>query len=293
MVISRHATLPGPMHASRRAPGLPGCAGFLCFQKGGDRGRGGSGGGVGRVMGRVVQAWLASLRASHRQLDLHTHPSCFLAAALSRTVQAGAEAVNQHPWHDQNNGSRRAGWQRGGCKGGRGGPGRSCLPLDDASSKPAGNQSVGCQLCRLSHAPTGLLLCAHLPRPFEAPGRACTSHDRLQHVARARGEGASQPAMKEGFEAGGGGLGADPSSSFLDDMGLSGGDATRLTAPIKEVRDKYQLLPAFLRVRGLVRQVGPGWRGGEPGLKWGGGRPGGPWEGGPAQQLQHHRQHCC
>lgn len=99
--------------------------------------------------------------------------------------------------------------------------------------------------------------------------------------------------MKEGFEAGGGGLRADPSSSFLDDMGLSGGDATRLTAPIKEVRDKYQLLPAFLRVRGLVRQVGPGWRGGEPGLKWGSGRPGGPWEGGPAQQLQHHRQHCC
>lgn len=37
-------------------------------------------------------------------------------------------------------------------------------------------------------------------------------------------------------------------------LGLENLDATKLTAPIKELKDKYELLPAFLRVRGLVRQ---------------------------------------
>lgn len=31
-------------------------------------------------------------------------------------------------------------------------------------------------------------------------------------------------------------------------------DHSKLTEPIKELKDKYELLPAFLRVRGLVRQ---------------------------------------
>lgn len=32
------------------------------------------------------------------------------------------------------------------------------------------------------------------------------------------------------------------------------GDPTLLSSPIKTVEDKYQLLPAFLKVRGLVKQ---------------------------------------
>lgn len=32
------------------------------------------------------------------------------------------------------------------------------------------------------------------------------------------------------------------------------GDHSKLTAPIKTVRDKFELLPAFLKVRGLVKQ---------------------------------------
>lgn len=31
-------------------------------------------------------------------------------------------------------------------------------------------------------------------------------------------------------------------------------DPTKLTSPIKTVKDKYELLPAFLKVRGLVKQ---------------------------------------
>lgn len=31
-------------------------------------------------------------------------------------------------------------------------------------------------------------------------------------------------------------------------------DPTKLTKPIKTVKDKYELLPAFLKVRGLVKQ---------------------------------------
>ena len=34
------------------------------------------------------------------------------------------------------------------------------------------------------------------------------------------------------------------------------GDPSKLNQPIKTVDDKFQLLPAFLKVRGLVKQVG-------------------------------------
>ena len=40
----------------------------------------------------------------------------------------------------------------------------------------------------------------------------------------------------------------------LDDV-LLGGDPSKLNQPIKKVEDKFQLLPAFLKVRGLVKQV--------------------------------------
>lgn len=42
-----------------------------------------------------------------------------------------------------------------------------------------------------------------------------------------------------------------------DDGGLHQalhGDPSKLTQPIKTVQDKFQLLPAFLQVRGLVKQ---------------------------------------
>jgi DNA-directed RNA polymerase III subunit RPC2 len=42
-----------------------------------------------------------------------------------------------------------------------------------------------------------------------------------------------------------------------DDGGLHQalhGDPAKLTQPIKSVQDKFQLLPAFLQVRGLVKQ---------------------------------------
>lgn len=35
---------------------------------------------------------------------------------------------------------------------------------------------------------------------------------------------------------------------------LSGGDPATLTAPIPTIEDKFKLLPAFLRIRGLVKQ---------------------------------------
>lgn len=50
----------------------------------------------------------------------------------------------------------------------------------------------------------------------------------------------------------------------VDKMAVDGGDAalhealysdpSKLTEPIKAVEDKFQLLPAFLKVRGLVKQ---------------------------------------
>lgn len=39
---------------------------------------------------------------------------------------------------------------------------------------------------------------------------------------------------------------------------LFGGDPSKLSQPIKSVEDKFQLLPAFLKVRGLVKQVTTG-----------------------------------
>lgn len=47
--------------------------------------------------------------------------------------------------------------------------------------------------------------------------------------------------------------GASSPTSVLGREGLDL-DPSLLTAPIKEVKDKYELLPAFLKVRGLVRQ---------------------------------------
>jgi hypothetical protein len=57
--------------------------------------------------------------------------------------------------------------------------------------------------------------------------------------------------VKEGFEPaamGHNGKAYDPVHELLM------GDPSKLTAPIKTVKDKFQLLPAFLKVRGLVRQ---------------------------------------
>ena len=42
--------------------------------------------------------------------------------------------------------------------------------------------------------------------------------------------------------------------SLEEALGMSGLDPAKLAAPVKELKDKYELLPAFLRVRGLVRQ---------------------------------------
>lgn len=50
---------------------------------------------------------------------------------------------------------------------------------------------------------------------------------------------------------------ADGPTMHADDDGLHTalhGDPSKLTAPIKQVQQKYELLPAFLRVRGLVKQ---------------------------------------
>jgi len=44
------------------------------------------------------------------------------------------------------------------------------------------------------------------------------------------------------------------SAAAMDEV-LFGGDPSKLSQPIKTVEDKYQLLPAFLKVRGLVKQV--------------------------------------
>ena len=48
------------------------------------------------------------------------------------------------------------------------------------------------------------------------------------------------------------GFDAVPAAGALRDALL--GDPTRLTAPVSSLRDKYELLPAFLAVRGLVKQ---------------------------------------
>jgi DNA-directed RNA polymerase III subunit RPC2 len=48
--------------------------------------------------------------------------------------------------------------------------------------------------------------------------------------------------------------GAPPDAAIGASLGLSDADYDKLTFPIKDIKDKYELLPAFLRVRGLVRQ---------------------------------------
>jgi DNA-directed RNA polymerase III subunit RPC2 len=50
--------------------------------------------------------------------------------------------------------------------------------------------------------------------------------------------------------------GNGPAAMDMSDiLGMKAGmDPSKLTEPIKELKDKYELLPAFLRVRGLVRQ---------------------------------------
>ena len=48
---------------------------------------------------------------------------------------------------------------------------------------------------------------------------------------------------------------AHAASVAAADEALFGGDPSKLSHPIKNIEDKYQLLPAFLKVRGLVKQV--------------------------------------
>ena len=46
--------------------------------------------------------------------------------------------------------------------------------------------------------------------------------------------------------------GATPAAASAEDVLMS--DPSLLTAPIKKVEDKFQMVPAFLKVRGLVKQ---------------------------------------
>lgn len=48
--------------------------------------------------------------------------------------------------------------------------------------------------------------------------------------------------------------GADDSSVDGSVKQLLLKDPTRLTSPIRTIKDKYELVPAFLKVRGLVKQ---------------------------------------
>jgi len=78
----------------------------------------------------------------------------------------------------------------------------------------------------------------------------------LPKVARGV-KGAKSVSFKEGVE-----LGPKTASLLEEDepMGVTEEgleslmDPTKLTKPIKTVKDKYELLPAFLKVRGLVKQ---------------------------------------
>ena len=53
-------------------------------------------------------------------------------------------------------------------------------------------------------------------------------------------------------------MGAEPpkdqDTEMEDAAKLLASDPAKLTQPIKTLKDKYELLPAFLQVRGLVRQ---------------------------------------
>jgi hypothetical protein len=51
--------------------------------------------------------------------------------------------------------------------------------------------------------------------------------------------------------------GAQPAAEDMDldeEVAALTADPAKLTAPIRSVQDKFELLPAFLKVRGLVRQ---------------------------------------
>ena len=51
--------------------------------------------------------------------------------------------------------------------------------------------------------------------------------------------------------------GVQPAAEDMDldkEVAALTADPTKLTAPIRSVQDKFELLPAFLKVRGLVRQ---------------------------------------
>jgi DNA-directed RNA polymerase III subunit RPC2 len=53
------------------------------------------------------------------------------------------------------------------------------------------------------------------------------------------------------------GAGKVAAMSAADDAAMQdllSGDPAQLTAPIKTVQDKFKLLPAFLKIRGLVKQ---------------------------------------
>ena len=52
-----------------------------------------------------------------------------------------------------------------------------------------------------------------------------------------------------GDAPGGGGSGAAAGAAQEIGNGWLGGDPAKLNAPIKTVKDKYELLPAFLKVR--------------------------------------------
>ncbi len=50
------------------------------------------------------------------------------------------------------------------------------------------------------------------------------------------------------------GVAKEDESQFEDAAEILASDPAKLTQPIKELKDKYELLPAFLQVRGLVKQ---------------------------------------
>ena len=50
------------------------------------------------------------------------------------------------------------------------------------------------------------------------------------------------------------GVSDEPDTKMEDAAQMLASDPSKLTHPIKELKDKYELLPAFLQVRGLVKQ---------------------------------------
>ncbi len=89
------------------------------------------------------------------------------------------------------------------------------------------------------------------PGSMEEYGRAAEKVAQLEGTSP-RPDSASfleSAAAKASMGLGTGG--SDPLTSLK--LGMFGADAD-LTAPIKEVKDKWELLPAFLQVKGLVKQ---------------------------------------